>query len=247
MKKIFPILVFVFIVFVFFKSTSNHKPFSPEQAAIQLGAPATKPSKDGIAVMILIDASGSMQDSVKDAGGKTDSKISIARRCVEKTVKQIEGFQKEEPNRTILLGIDSFTALDANKLNQKTIVPLSLPDSSKIAERLQRITPNGGTPIGDAIISASHELFNTSLNRTHILVVTDGENTSGQKPEHVLNAISKLPVESQPHVYFIAFDVSASEFSAMTPYGATVLPAADESQLQASLDMLVGEKILLEK
>ena len=40
---------------------------------------------------------------------------------------------------------------------------------------LQQMRPDGGTPIGDAIVEVKQKLDATELRRMHILVVTDGE------------------------------------------------------------------------
>ncbi|MGA2498148.1 MAG: vWA domain-containing protein [Tepidisphaeraceae bacterium] len=211
----------------------------------QLRAPDGPARKDGIAVALLIDTSGSMNDAVPDADGSHRPKIDIARRCVLRVVKQAEGFAREQPGTPVLLGIYEFST--RNKSLCRNIVPLNAPSTAAADNALKRLAANGGTPIGQAIIQAKHDLDAAGLTRTHILVVTDGENTDGLAPADVVTAIGKLPETQRPGVYFVAFDVAAAVFKPAVDAGAAVLPAANEQQLQTALDELVGGKILLEK
>ncbi len=230
-------------------STPNpHSTTSPSAVAAalqQLRAPDGPTRKDGIAVAILIDTSGSMGDGVPDADGSQRPKIDIARRCVLKVVKQAEGFAKEQPGTPVVLGIYEFSVRGGDPC--RNIVPLKAPNAATAEAALKRISPSGKTPIGQSIIQAKRDLDVAGLARTHILIVTDGENTDGLGPADVVAAIAKLPDTQRPGVYFVAFDVAAAVFKPAVDAGAAVLPAANEQQLQTALDELVGGKILLEK
>ena len=97
------------------------------------------------------------------------------------------------------------------------------------------------------MIQAKKDLDATKLARTHILIVTDGENTAGFEPGDVMWAVNRLPDEQRPGIYFIAFDVAASVFQPAKDAGALVLPAANEQELRERLDFVMGSKILLEQ
>jgi len=49
---------------------------------------------------------------------------------------------------------------------------------------------DGGTPIGDAMITAKMDMDATGLSKRHILVITDGENNKGYTPEDVTRTIT---------------------------------------------------------
>ena len=63
------------------------------------------------------------------------------------------------------------------------------------------LDPEGGTPIGQAMVTAKLALDATGLSRRHLLVVSDGENTDGFRPEDVL--VHMLPL-FHVHGLFVA-------------------------------------------
>jgi Mg-chelatase subunit ChlD len=121
------------------------------------------------------------------------------------------------------------------------------PDRATAAAAIAKLEPDGGTPIGAAMITAKQALDATGLSRRHLLVVTDGENTDGFRPERVAAAIARRPDAERPSIYFVAFDVEASRFAGVRDNGGLVLPAANATELNETLDMLLRGKILVEK
>ena len=79
----------------------------------------------------------------------------------------------------------------------------------RAAAAIARLDADGGTPIGQAMITAKRALDETGLTRRHLLVVTDGENTDGVAPDRVALAIGKRPDAERPSIYFVAFDIEA--------------------------------------
>jgi hypothetical protein len=109
--------------------------------------------------------------------------------------------------------------------------------------------PNGGTPLGNALKTVSQAVLDSPLPRKHVLVITDGENTVGPTPAAVMLGINRRAEKKQSAVFihFIAFDVDAKVFNGVKKWGVTVASAADESQLNAQLDFILQNQILLEK
>jgi Mg-chelatase subunit ChlD len=105
---------------------------------------------------------------------------------------------------------------------------------------------NGGTPIGDAMVAAKRALDSSGLTRRHLLVVTDGENTDGYKPADVMAALARRPEQERPSIYFVAFDIEASRFSAVRDGGGLVLAAGNATELDTTLNSLLTGKILVE-
>ena len=223
---------------------NNVPPMNPLDAMLLPHNPADR--KDGVAAAILIDTSGSMADSVKDAAGASSPKIEIARRAVLKLIRQTADFAKAHPEQGVQVGIYEFSARD-HEAACREVVPLSSPDPDRAPPLVQAMTPKGFTPIGDAIVTVKQKLDASGFRRLHILVVTDGENNRGYAPADVVAAISRLPEVYRASVYFVAFDVAAVKFRAVRQAGGMVLPAANEAELQQTLDYVLTGKILAEQ
>ncbi len=209
---------------------------------VTLTVPDPKASRDGIAVAVLVDTSGSMKERVAGAGSERRPKIEIARSCLAKIVERMEGYAAEDPKRVFELSLYAFSGNDAALLS-----PLGPPNAAAAERLLRTLKPDGGTPIGDAVAKAHRDLARSGLNRRHVLVVTDGENTTGAAPGEVARAMAVLREDQRSAVYIVAFDVNAAVFNDVKANGWSVFPAANESELGSALDALVGERILLEK
>ena len=104
----------------------------------------------------------------------------------------------------------------------------------------------GGTPIGEAMAVARLALDRSGLKRRHLLVVTDGENTDGPDPALVASVLEKQPEEAKASLYFVAFDVDAAAFSPVKKAGALLLSAKSGTELAATFDELLSDRILVE-
>ena len=212
----------------------------------QLQPAGTVEPREGLAAAIVIDVSGSMRDSVEGTAGTREPKIEIARRAGRDLVEQFARYADEHGDETVLLGLYEFSERD-NQPDCRAIIPMSVPDRTRAAAALARMRPDGGTPIGQAMIIAKRELDMTGLSRRHLLLVTDGENTDGFPPDRVAAAIARRPEAERPSIYFVAFDIAASRFDAVRNNGGLVLAAANARQLNETLDTLLRGKILIEK
>ncbi len=203
-------------------------------------------SREGLAAAIAIDVSGSMDDRVTGEDGRRARKIDVARRAARELVAQFAAYASEHPAEPVSLGIFEFSRRD-NKPDCRPIIPMGAPDLTRADAALARLDPEGGTPIGQAMVTAKLALDATGLSRRHLLVVSDGENTDGFRPEDVASAIAKRPEAEKPSIYFVAFDIEARRFNAVRDAGGLVLSAANAKELNDTLDMLLRGKILLEK
>jgi len=211
-----------------------------------LKPPASVARQEGIAAAVLVDTSGSMKDSVQDAGGEMAPKIVIAKRAVNDLLRQFADFAAKDPDRRLLVGVYEFSARDRQD-SCRRIVPVGALDLAASQRALDLLVPQGGTPIGDAMIAAKRDLDATGVSRRHILVVTDGENNKGYSPGDVAGAIARQAAEDRASVYFIAFDVAADRFNAVKEAGGLVLAAANERDLRQTLDFVLTGKILAEQ
>lgn len=212
----------------------------------RLAGPAPAPARDGIAAAIVIDVSGSMDDKVEGAGGRQERKIAIARRAARDLVEQFARYADDHRDETVLLGIYEFSRRRGEP-DCRPVIPLGPPDRARADDAIDGLSPDGGTPIGEAMITAKRELDATGLTRRHLLLVTDGENTDGFRPEQVAEGIARRPDAERPSIYFVAFDVDARRFSRVRDAGALVLSAANARELNETLDSLIRGQILIEK
>lgn len=212
----------------------------------QLTPEAAPAPRDGLAAAIVIDVSGSMDDEVRGEDGGEERKIDIARRAAKDLVDQFARYASDHPGEPVLLGLYEFSEREGRP-DCRPIISMAPPDRAKAASALAAMEARGGTPIGNAMITAKRELDATGLMRRHLLVVTDGENTAGFEPHRVAAAIHRRPEAERPSLYFVAFDIEANRFGRVREAGGLVLGAANAAELNATLDSLLRGQILLEK
>jgi Ca-activated chloride channel family protein len=202
--------------------------------------------REGLAAVIAIDVSGSMNDRVTGEDGRRARKIDVARRAARDLVEQFAAYADAHPNEPVLLAVYEFSRRDDSP-DARAVMPMGPPDRAQAEAALSKLDPDGGTPIGQAMIAAKRELDATGLSRRHLLIVSDGENTDGVRPEQVAAAIGRRPDAERPSIYFVAFDVEARRFTALRDAGGLVLSAANGKELNDTLDMLLTGKILIER
>ena len=207
----------------------------------------TVEARDGLAAAIVIDVSGSMDEKVAGPRRAARSRRStIARRAALDLVDQFASYAASIQDEPVLLGVYEFSRRRGEP-DCRAVVPMGPPDRERAAAAIARLDADGGTPIGQAMITAKRALDETGLTRRHLLVVTDGENTDGVAPDRVALAIGKRPEAERPSIYFVAFDIEANRFSRVRDAGGLVLSAANASELNTTLDTLLSGKILIEK
>ena len=212
----------------------------------QLKPTVAVPEKEGLAAAIVVDVSGSMDEKVAGLDGRKEKKIEIARRAALDLVGQFASYAADHQDEPVQLGIYEFSRR-RDQPDCRPVVPMGPPNRSEAASAIAKLEADGGTPIGRAMITAKLGLDATGLNRRHLLVLTDGENTDGIEPERVAVAINKRPGAERPSIYFVAFDVAASRFNGVRDAGGLVLSAANAAELNNTLDSLLRGKILVEK
>lgn len=208
------------------------------------GCVCTLPAEDDdIGIAIIYDTSGSMTNAVKDAAGNAAPKYEIANRALEAIVARLE--KVAATGRKLQVGLFRFSDNGA-----KAVVPVDSFDAKKLRGWIAGFNrPAGATPLGNAAAAAAAELLKANLDARHVLVITDGENTVGPRPEEVMPKLMERGLKESRTIYFhfVAFDVNAAAFAGVKREGATLVSAADEKQLNEKLKFVLEEKILLEK
>jgi len=202
---------------------------APYQAAVDEGL--------GAAVAILIDTSGSMREK---AAGDDRPKYVVAQEAIEAMLDATDAFVKKRPDFPIKVGIYSFSS------NVRTLRPIQGYDRAAIRQALGNLPrPGGGTAIGEALREARPDLYRAGVFRKYLLVVTDGDNTSGRDPEAVAREIFSKS-QGAVQVYFVAFDTTPQKFAFLKEVGGDVIGAGTGAELHKALDGIYQGKILAE-
>ena len=216
--------------------------------SLEQGATCHAADEDGVALALIYDTSGSMHDPVRDTSGKLRPKYVIANRALAAVAKQIQAFASGAAAgapRKVQAGLiifDRNTTREAVKFG---------PFDEAAIEGFARTfsSPSGNTPLGDALALAGQTVLESPLARKHVLIITDGLNTEGPKPEETMPALLRKSAEkgTTVSIHFVAFDVAARQFDPVKRLGATVVGASDEKQLNTQLQLILQRKILLEE
>ena len=212
--------------------------------ALLAAASSAFAGENDLAVAIVYDTSGSMKDTVAGRGGVREPKYVVANRALAAIVDKLEKVNTAGP-RKVQCGL--FTFRDKGGKETVKLGPLDAPALRNWLATFSK--PDGGTPIGGAVADATNALWKIRADSRHILVITDGENTVGAKPDEVLPKLQEQCLKNGlvVHFHFLAFDVDAKVFGGIKKFGATLVGASDEAQLNQKLNFLLEEKILLEK
>lgn len=203
---------------------------APYQAEVEEGL--------GVSLVILLDTSGSMRDPVP---GSAQPKYRVALSAIEEMLEATDAFVERRPDFPVRVSIYHFAS------GAWKIQAIADYDRKRIQRALERTPgPGGGTAIGDAMTAARQELYRGGTYRKHLIVVTDGENTTGRDPERVARRIYRKS-EGAVRIYFVAFDTDPASFSFLKEVGGDVLAAGNGQELRSALDEIYQGKILAEE
>ena len=209
---------------------------------------ASAADEEGVAVAIVYDTSGSMNEPVKDAAGKSSPKYLIANRALAAIAQRMQTFATQGAAgspRKINAGLFVF---QENKPH--AALPFGPFQAAALTTWARDFSaPTGGTPLGITLNTAGHTVLNSGLTRKHVLVITDGESNIGPQPDAILAKLQQEAGQKQTSVavHFVAFDVEAKVFAGVKKLGATVVGASNERQLNTQLEFILEKKILLEE
>ena len=230
-----------FLAFALYQS--SRRASHPEQvsgpAPAEESAPYQAEVEEGLgaAVAILVDTSGSMKE---DPPGESRPKHVIARDALETMLKATDAFVAKRPDFPIKVGIFSFAS------SARELLPIQRYNREAVRAALAQLPrPGGGTAIGDALREARPALYRAGVFRKYILVVTDGDNTTGRDPDDVARDIYKKS-EGAVQIYFVAFDTNPDKFAFLKQAGGDVFGAGNAGELQKALEGVYQGKILAE-
>ena len=201
-----------------------------------------------IGVYIVIDYSGSMADGVLNENGVPEQKCAIVKRSLSSMGEKFDNYLASNNTVNIFSGLiimDGGRVIVADNVFLKNGVQDKYKDWN--TSYLNHI-PYGSTPLGNAIDQAYNQMNSLRIKSKNIIVLTDGESNQGESPETIL---AKFKAESTNGVivgvHFVAFDVNAECFNGVKSLGATVFGASNENELNEKINVILKDKILLEK
>jgi Mg-chelatase subunit ChlD len=197
--------------------------------------------REGTAVVVLVDTSGSMMQSVEDRGGQKREKYLIARDALERIIQRTAEWRKTHPKANLQMGIYNFSST----VNE--VLPVVEFDEARARGALARIPkPAGGTAIGKALESGYKALYRSGCIRKFVVCITDGENTTGPPPDWIARNLH-AQTGGEVELDFVAFDTSASQFQFLKEANGHVVEASDGEQLGRQLTQIYEQRILVEK
>ncbi len=201
-------------------------------------------AEEGVAVTIVYDLSASMNETVPDRDGKNTPKYIIAKRALLAVVDRLKQFTDTAKDKKLSVSLLIFA--DSKVKEALPLAPFSAQTFRDWVASAPK--PNGGTPLGESLQVATAQLLASPLNHKHIMVITDGANTNGPDPAKVLPGLRKDAQAKDAYigVHFVAFDVAAKVFDPLKKLDVTVVGAANEEQLNAQLNYVLREKVLVE-
>ena len=127
-------------------------------------------------IVVILDASGSMQD--KFSGDRTKSKMEAAKAALQEVLSKV-------PDDTYI-GLLVFSGAN---IQNEWVYPLGPKDTQKLTAAIQLTRPSGDTPLGRYIRIGANRLLEQrekqyNYGNYRLLVVTDGEASDADKVKH---------------------------------------------------------------
>ena len=136
-------------------------------------------------VVIVLDASGSMNEEMKDARGGSIRKMDAAKAALLAVLKKLPP--------TTRIGLLVFSASNV-PANEAWVYPLGPRDDARLTEAISRPQPGNGTPLGtyikigaDRLLQEREKQHNCGSYR--LLVVTDGE--ANEEPADLVDKFTR--------------------------------------------------------
>lgn len=203
---------------------------------------STPPPTGSVGVMFCLDVSPSMNELVQG-----EPKIRTSKAALKRVLAQIDKWANEpaNANKVLKVGLIAFSG------EAHLIRPLLLFDRAALEAAVDGVRIGNATAIGDAMVLGSQELLKAHVENKALIVLTDGENNRGVRPELVVQALRNnwnnrgIPTDDVK-VFLVAFDIEARVFDGVKEAGAVVIESRDNAALERILKETV-EEVLLEK
>src|SRR3989344_1047147 len=144
---------------------------SAKGTAYEVSVTSPRPvDENTISIAIAVDTSGSM----------VGEKIKELKRAMYGTIEKFGSYK----GKRLEVGLYEFAS------HTETLVPMGTFNPQALRNAVDGLGTGGNTGIGRALAYAERELDASATGGRNILLLTDGENTSGRSPEEVLAYIA---------------------------------------------------------
>jgi len=203
----------------------------------------------GISVSLIVDVSGSMNESPRSGGNKKSIQATDALLTIIEYIESISEKQKDLKINVSVLKFGSYV---------NEVYPLTTMTKEEFLKlkglcTYKMFAPSDGTAIGKALEKGSEVLAQSGTILNSMILISDGENSVGISPEPVLQGIyADNNNKSTPDfvvntstqlISFIGFDVGSNVFDGIKQYGARVSSAGNQIELEESLKALLEADI----
>ena len=190
-------------------------------------------------VLFLLDASGSMADAWENEEGISREKFAVARELLTKAIDSV--VQEGKP---VEFGLRVFGHQSARQLKDcedtKLEVTFARDNRARLRTVLDRITPQGWTPIAYSLFLAAHDFPDDDRATNVVVLITDGlENCDGD-PCAASEALRNQRISLKPYV--IGLGLSAEERSAFDCVG-TYYDAAQPERFKKALNVVISQAL----
>lgn len=197
-------------------------------------------TQPGVAIVLLVDSSGSMSEQVSSQGEQQQKHI-VARKALQGIVDYTSHWKQTHPDDLLKIAIYNFNGSICE------VLPIGPFDEARVKATVEQIPkPGGMTAIGKALTAGFSALYASGCARKHLVCITDGDNTAGPNPEGVARELFDKS-KGNVHIHFIAFDTSAGKFSFLKETNGEIWEAANGEQLCGQLSLIFEKRILAEK
>ena len=193
---------------------------------------AYKPQKTRI--LFLLDASGSMKELWSDR-----SKFEISKQLIYHLADSIEKNSDNVEFGVRVFGHQSPRSLH-NCTDSKLEVAFAPQNAKSIQQKLDKINPQGYTPIAYSLLQAANDFPKDSLSINAIILVTDGEEKCEGDPCSAALALAKNRVSLKPFIIGLNLPKDiVMDFNCVGTY----FDAKDENSFHNVLNNVVNQAI----
>lgn len=190
-------------------------------------------------VLFLLDASGSMADAWENEEGSSREKFAVARELLTKAIDSV--VQEGKP---VEFGLRVFGHQSARQLKDcedtKLEVSFARDNRARLRTVLDRITPQGWTPIAYSLFLAAHDFPQDDRATNVVVLITDGlENCDGD-PCAASEALRNQRIALKPYV--IGLGLSEEERGAFDCVG-TYYDAAKPERFEQALNVVISQAL----
>jgi len=148
-------------------------------------------------VVIILDTSGSMSDR-HTYNGEDMTKLDAAKRRLKTTVESLASSGK--------VNLALITFRDAQAFLERELSPLT--DPKALVEKINGLSPNGGTPLAKSILYAKDLFLSGKGKYRSLIIISDGQDDQGRTA--VTSAIREFNLATNANVQIQMFAMAAS-------------------------------------